>query len=182
MAEAEKPFMPTHNEYVFVERHALQDNIILYDAKCGILLAFGTITLLWCLDKLVLLTGKGPDHHLSTFATIEALLYAFAVLALLVTVIFTWKVIRPRIQHSHDHIYWGSKVFTQSQKDFTIAIQKADQDVLAIDMLHHLHVLAGICREKFANFERAIIAAQCAAGFIFLAVCVQVTANLIQAG
>jgi hypothetical protein len=182
MAEAEKPFMPTHNEYVLVERHVLQDNITLCDAKCGILLAFGTLALLWCLDKLLTLTGNVPDHHLITFATIEELLYAFAVLALLTTVIFAWKVIRPRIQHSQDHMYWGSKVFTQSQTDFTIAIQKADQDVLATDMLHHLHVLAGVCREKFANFERAIIAAQYAAGFILLAVCVQVTANLVQAG
>ena len=182
MAEAEKPFMPTHNEYVFVERHALQDNIILCDAKCGILLGFGALTLLWCLDKLLALSGNGAERHLMSFATLEELLYAFAILALLVTVAFAWRVIRPRIQHSHDHIYWGSKVFTQPKTDFTIAIQKTDPDVLATDMLHHLHVLAGICRAKFANFERAIIAAQCAAGFVFLAVCVRITANFVQAG
>lgn len=182
MAETEKPFIPTHNEYVFVERHALQDNIILCDSKCGILLGFGALTLVWCLDKLLALTGNAEGRHLISFVTLEELFYALAVLALFVAITFAWKVIKPRIQHTHDHIYWGSKIFTQPQADFTISIQTADPDRLAIDMLHHLHVLARICREKYANFSRAIIAAEYAGGFVLLAVCVRIIANLVRSG
>src|SRR5260221_14287397 len=138
MAVAENPFTPTHNEYVTVERHALQDNIILCDSKCGILLGFGVLILLWCLDKVLTLTGNAEGRHFTAFVALEALSYAFAVLALFVAVTFAWKVIRPRIHDIHDHIYWGSKIFTQPQADFTIAIQKADPEHLAIDMLHHL--------------------------------------------
>jgi hypothetical protein len=180
MAETEKSFLPTHNEYVSLERQVLQDNIILCDTKCGILLGFSAIVLLWCVDKVPTLSDKMRVAIFPTLA--EAIFYTFAILALLVTIAFTWKVIRPRIRQSDDYIYWGSKVFERSEADFSIGIQEADQEVLASDMIRHLHILARVCRDKFANFRRAVIAAELSAVFVLLAVCVGIAANFVRAG
>lgn len=182
MVEAENTYTTTHNEYVTVARHALQDNITLCDSKCGILLGFGAVVLLWCLDKVLTLTGDTAPRGLLAVSSLEKLLYGSAVIALLITVIFAWKVIKPRIHHGHDHIYWGSRIFTQPQADFTIAVQKADPNHLAVDMLNHLHTLARICREKYANFALALVAAQFAGGFVVLAFSVQVGENLLRVG
>ena len=175
MAEAEKGFNATHNEYVTVERHALQDNIILCDSKCGILLGFGALILLWCMDKLLALTERSEGYQ----RILEEVLYGCAIVALLIAVTFAWRVIKPRIHHSHDHIYWGSKIFKQSADDFALTVQNADSDRLTVDMLNHLHILAKICCQKYENFARAVMAMQFAGGFVILAVCVQIGKNFI---
>lgn len=177
MAETEKTFMTNHSEYVSVERHVLQDNIILCDTKCGILLGFGALILLWCLDKVLTLSENAGGPIFLTLA--QAIFYGLATISLLVTISFTWRVIRPRIRQYDDHIYWGSKFFLQSREDFVIGIHGADQDALANDMLCHLHILAGICRDKFKNFGRAVIAAELSALFVFLAVSARIAANFI---
>jgi len=179
--EAKKPsYQATMSEYLVVERHVLQDNIILCDTKCGILLAFSALIIQWCLDNVLTLSGyKGAGLPL-VCARIEMVLYAFAVLSLFVTIGFTWRVIRPRIRTTDDHIFWGAKFFNQSEEAFMQTIQNVKGDVLAKDMLHHLHVLAGICREKFENFRCAAIAAELSAGFVLLAVSAELAAKFIR--
>jgi|GEM_PF-1793308 len=179
-AEPKQTFMPNHNEYVFVERHALQDNIILCDTKSGILLGFGALTILWCADHLLELASTKSSLS-SMFSMAELTLQALGALMLIASLTFAWRVIKPRISAANDYIYWGSQVFLKSQAEFTTTIQNADPDRLATDMLHHLHVLAKICREKYANFRYATIAAEYAALFIFLSLGVSLVERLIEA-
>jgi len=178
MAEADKAFLPTHNEYIALERHVLQDNITLCDTKSGILLGFSALVILWCFDRL----SEAAQHWSASLflMKLEAILYGIAVLALLATIIFAWRVVKPRIRPSEDHIFWDSKIFRESETIFASRIQCAAPDALATDMLRHLHVLGGICREKFANFRRATISAQFSALIVFMAVCTRVAARLID--
>src|SRR5947209_3540231 len=105
MTGAEKTIPHDPHIYVEFERHTFQDNIILCDAKCGILLGSGALVLLWCLDKLLTL-GESGAHLPPIITTAETVLYASATLALVVTISLTWSVIRPRISRADDYIYW----------------------------------------------------------------------------
>jgi hypothetical protein len=181
MAEAAKPITHNHHGYIEFERHTFQDNIILCDAKSGILLGFGALVVLWCLDKLLTLGEGGPELP-PVLATAETILYVAAIVALIATIGLTWRVIRPRISQADDYIYWGSKVFQQSEAAFITDIQTADWAVLDRDMLRQLHVLAGICRNKYANFRRAVMAAEISAALLLVALLIKVAANLVHAG
>jgi Family of unknown function (DUF5706) len=181
LGEEKNPsYQATMSEYLVVERHVLQDNIILCDTKCGILLAFSALIIEWCLDKVLTLSGYNVAGLPLVFARIEMVLYAFAVLSLFVTIGFTWRVIRPRLRTTDDHIFWGAKFFNQSEEAFMQTIQNVKGEVLGKDMLRHLHVLAGICRDKFQNFRCAAIAAEFSTGFVLLAVSAELAEKFIR--
>ena len=172
MAETETNFSTTRAEYLLFERYVLQDNIILCDAKSGILVGFAVVTLLWCFDRLREAVAAGEVGG-------EALLFGMAMLALLAVIVFGWRAIKPRIKRGNDHIYWGSKVFTGSEQDYIAAVGSVEPDILAADMLRHLHIQGSICREKFDNFERALTASQFAGLFVLLAVCYRLVSGIL---
>jgi hypothetical protein len=152
-------YQPTQAEYVAMERDVLQDNIILVDAKSGILMAFCAVVVFRCFDKLqeikTVVASTCPCG-----LTASAILYWLAVLGLLVTTIFAWKVVKPRITKTNDLIYWGADAFLHDLNHFTTAVQSIGQTTLGQDVLQHLFVLAAICRKKFESFNRAIVAAE----------------------
>jgi hypothetical protein len=57
-------------------------------------------------------------------------------------------------------------------------IQSADPEVLATDMIRHLHILAGVCRSKLADFRRTTTAAQLFL-FVLLVVCAPLIASTV---
>lgn len=172
MTETETNFSATRAEYLLFERYVLQDNIILCDAKSGILVGFAVVTLLWCFDRLREGVAGGEIEG-------GVLLFGIPMLALFVVIVFGWRAIKPRIKRGNDYVYWGSKAFAGSEQEYIAAIGSAEPGVLAADMLRHLHIQASICREKFDNFERALIAAQFAGLLLLLVVCYRTISGIL---
>lgn len=169
-------FLPAHNEYVSFERHVLQDNIILCDAKSGALLGAGAVVMVWCVERFV-----NAAVEKSLYSRFEAGALGVAILAIIVTMYFAWRVIKPRFVTSNDddHIFWASRTFDISEAAFTDRIQSAKPEVLAADMIRHLYILAGVCRRKFAYFRSATMAAQVAFVFVVLAVCAPLLVSFV---
>lgn len=158
-----------HHDYLSFERHVLQDNIVLCDTKSGILLGAGAVVIVWCLDQLEKVTGA-----------IQQMLYSLAIIAIMFTMYFAWNVIKPRIRRCDDHVFWESKLFQGSESEFTARIQSTESALFATDMIRHLHILADVCCRKFANLQRAAIAAKAAFLFVILAVCAPLLLPIVQ--
>ena len=166
------------------ERHVLQENITLCDAKSGILLAFSTGLLGWCFDKLSYLLPDlpkaGPSLSTSEWlGFIPIPLYVLAIFAWAVTIYFAWNSVKPRIRPTADYIFWDSSVFKKPQADFANDIRAAEPDLLMENMLGHLHMLAAICREKFHYFHRAVVPAEWRAILVSLAELSRVSGLLV---
>lgn len=151
------PLSLSRLDYVAIERDVLQDNIILSDAKSAALLALSGVLLFHCLDWALRLNSSSGLSQVGV-----ALLgtYLAASLSLIITTIFCWLAIKPRIVRTDDHLYWGSKLYLSSAEAFVSAIKSADAEVIEDDLLRMLHTLAGICREKYAAFEQAVWATE----------------------
>lgn len=159
MADGQPVFVATQPDYVSVERHVLQDNINLIDAKSGILMALSGGFIVRCLDKFFELATVHTS--VSPAASTAALwLYAVASVGFLMTAFFTWFVVKPRVVKTNDLVYWGSDVFLRGEKQFVDAIEATDIHVFRHHLIRHLYVLAGICRRKFLFFGRAMRTAE----------------------
>jgi hypothetical protein len=148
------------------ERGVLQDNIILCDAKSGILLAFAGGMVIFCVDAFVQAVGARPT---GAIALAGAGLLAMAGLAFVGACHFALMTVIPRIRRGMtDHVFWESPIFLLPVDDYVARMQTLDLASERHDKLRHLHMLAGICREKFRHFLRAIRFAQ--VGFVALVV------------
>jgi hypothetical protein len=159
MAETEEAVVPANPDYVSIERHVLQDNINLIDAKSGILMALSGGFIVRCLDKFFeLATARASISPLASNASLW--LYAIASLGFLMTAFFTWFVVKPRVVKTNDLVYWGSDVFTRGERHFVDTVESTKPHEFRIHFVRHLYVLAGICRRKFLFFGRAMRSAE----------------------
>jgi hypothetical protein len=146
-----------HERFADFERGVLQDNIILCDAKSGVVLAFAGAMVVFCVDAFV----GGHGHHFAKA------LFMVSAGAFLISCHFSLATVVPRLKRElHDHIFWEAPAYR-------LPVEGYVQQMLAIDVhlehrekLRHLHMLAGICRSKFKHFHWAIRFGQ--AGFIVL--------------
>jgi len=146
------------------ERGVLQDNIILCDAKSGILLAFAGGMVIFCTDAFVQAVGARPTGAIALAA---AAVLAVAGVAFVGACHFALMTVIPRIRRGvKDHVFWESPIFLLPVDDYVSRMQTLDLASERHDKLRHLHMLAGICREKFKHFLRAIRFAQI--GFVAL--------------
>jgi hypothetical protein len=155
---------PSHERFMDFERGVLQDNIILCDAKSGVLLAFSGGLVIFCIDAFVY-------AHRAAGASISLteVLLALAGLAFLVSCHFSLTTVVPRLVRGHDdHIFWESSVFKLPVETYVKRMEALDPVVERRDMLGHLHMLSGICRTKFWHFSWAIRIAQL--GFVLLVI------------
>jgi len=153
---------PSHERFMDFERAVLQDNIILCDAKSGVLLAFSGGLVIFCIDAFV-----AAHQAAGRSISITEVLLALAGLAFLVSCHFTLTTVVPRLVRGRDdHIFWESSVFKLPVETYVAAMEALDPDVERRDMLRHLHMLSGICRTKFWHFGCAIRIAQL--GFVLL--------------
>jgi hypothetical protein len=156
-----------HERFADFERAVLQDNIILCDAKMGILVAFAGAMVIYCID-MAGRTGalRGGSSWISTA---EAWGYAAASVGFFVTCAFALAAIAPRVrphQANDDYVFWGSRVFRQPLGAFLEEMHVLDVQREHENKLRHLHILASVCRDKFAHLRLAMHAA--AAAFILL--------------
>lgn len=133
-------------------RGALQDNIILCDQKSGILLAFGSAMILFCVQAFgepALKTewAEGAHNGLMLLATVGFVGSCY----------YALMSVAPRIRKApDDHIFWGSKAYDSTVEEYIARYRDADPNEEMSDKLRHLHTLAGICRDKYAGFKHAL--------------------------
>jgi hypothetical protein len=143
-------------DYVTVEQRVLQDNINLVDAKSGILMAISGGLIARDLDKFFeLATARG-----GIATTASLIFYGAALTGFFLTAYFTWFVLRPRLVKTNDYVYWGSDAFLRGEKNYIDTVGAASADELRRHFLHHIYVLALICRKKFAFFVSAMRSAE----------------------
>lgn len=145
-----------HREYVVIERDVLQDNILLFDAKCAILLAFAGALIFRCMDKFAELMSQ-PSVSTPWPVTIALALYPLATFGFAVTVYLAWQVVKPRLIKSSDIFHWGSPAFQGDLKHYSTAIHKAERVILKEHALALLYNLATICNAKDHQFHRAAL-------------------------
>lgn len=154
-----------HERFADFERAVLQDNIVLCDAKSGILLAFSGAMIVFCVDTFVTLQRA----HAALPHQLALGLFPLAALAFLVACHFSLTTVAPRLRRAHvksDHIFWEAPVFRLSEQAYIAEMEKLDVESEWYDKLRHLHMLAGICRTKFGHFRIAVRCGQI--GFVTL--------------
>lgn len=156
-----------HERFADFERGVLQDNIILCDAKMGILVAFAGAMVIYCID----MAGRtGALRGGSSWtSTAEAWGYAAASVGFFITCAFALAAIAPRVrphQDNDDYVFWGARVFRQPLGPFLKEMHALDVEAEHENKLRHLHILASVCRDKFAHLRLAMHAA--AGAFIVL--------------
>jgi hypothetical protein len=164
-SRVEKAFL--HERFADFERAVLQDNIILCDAKLGILLAFAGAMVVYCLETS---THAGASPRVAPWIG-QAEIWAFvaAAVSFFVTCAFCLTAIAPRIHRRREHddyIFWEARAFRQPLPEFLKEMHGLDVEVEHDNKLRHLHVLAGVCRAKFSHLRHAMNAA--AVGFAIL--------------
>lgn len=156
-----------HERFADFERAVLQDNIILCDAKMGILVAFAGAMVIYCIDRV----GRAGALRGGTswIPTAEAWGYAAAAVGFFFTCAFALAAIAPRVrphQANDDYVFWAARVFRQPLAPFLEEMKGLDVHVEHENKLRHLHILASVCRDKFAHLRLAMHAA--AAAFMLL--------------
>jgi len=155
-----------HERFADFERGVLQDNIILCDAKSGVLLAFDGAMVIFCIDAFV--GGHAPHQDALHIAANGLFLLAAA--AFLVSCHFSLTTVLPRLRRGReDHIFWEAPVFDLPVERYVETMEKLDVEMERRDKLSHLHMLAGICRTKFGHFQISIRSAQAAFLLLILA-------------
>lgn len=152
-----------HDRFADFERSVLQDNIVLCDAKSGVLLAFAGAMVILCIDAFV------AEHTLRLDALhwIAKGLFMLAAITFLVSCHYSLSTVIPRLRRGRDdHIFWESPVFDQPVESYIASMEQLDEATERRDKLAHLHMLSGICRAKFSHFVIAIRAAR--VGFLLL--------------
>ncbi|HEY2707792.1 MAG TPA: Pycsar system effector family protein [Caulobacteraceae bacterium] len=145
-----------HDRFTEFEREVLQDNIALCDNKAGLLLAFTGALVIVSIEAIANVpAGTGPyAPAIGLTAKVLLLLGAGCFLA---SSHFSLTTVRPRIVRSRsDHIFWESPVFHLPVEEFVTALNTVAAETERAEQLRHLHLLAGICRSKYANFAMAL--------------------------
>ncbi|HEY5412216.1 MAG TPA: hypothetical protein VIJ94_15965 [Caulobacteraceae bacterium] len=148
-----------HERFAHFERAVLQDNIVLCDAKSGVLLAFGGAMVIFCIDAFV----GGHSPHAGALHMAANSLFLISAAAFLVSCHFSLTTVLPRLRRGReDHIFWEAPVFDLPVESYIEIMEELDAVKERRDKLAHLHMLAGICRTKFSHFQIAIRSAQAA--------------------
>lgn len=153
-----------HERFADFERGVLQDNIILCDAKSGVLLAFDGAMVIFSVDAFV---GHHEGADLFASHALATGLFMLAALLFLFSCHFSLTTVVPRIRRGgQDRIFWEADIFRQPVEDYVNQMESIDNRVEHRDKLRHLHMLAGICRAKFRHFLLAMRFGQ--VGFLVL--------------
>jgi hypothetical protein len=144
------------DRFVEFERGVLQDNILLCDTKAGLLLAFTGAMVVFCVDAIANAHEAASAHNSLLSFGVKALFWAAAG-AFLVSSHYSLTTVLPRIVRAKaDYIFWESPVFKLSPDEYVTTMRNLDPEVAHDDKLRHLHIIAGICRNKFRHFQIAM--------------------------
>jgi hypothetical protein len=146
--------------FVDFERSVLQDNIALFDTKAAAVLAFSGVMVLYSIDSIATFhLPAGP--HTWLVAVLIRFLLAVAAAGFLVSAMFALSTVRPRVARGAEgHVFWDAAVYKLPIADYLKAMKGLDPAQARDEKLRHLHLLAGICRNKIRDFSAALYVAQ----------------------
>ena len=146
--------------FVDFERSVLQDNIALFDTKAAAVLAFSGVMVLYSIDSIATFhAAPGPHAGLVT-AAVRAL-FAVAAAGFLLSAMFSLSTVRPRVARGDEgHVFWDSAVYKLPVADYLKAMKGLDPAQAREEKLRHLHLLAGICRNKIRDFRTSLFVAE----------------------
>jgi Family of unknown function (DUF5706) len=145
--------------FVDFERSVLQDNIALFDTKAAAVLAFSGVMVLYSIDSIATFHAAGPHARLVT-AVVRAL-FAVAAAGFLLSAVFSLSTVRPRVARGAEgHVFWDSAVYRLPIADYLKAMKGLDPSQAREEKLRHLHLLAGICRNKIRDFRTSLFVAE----------------------
>jgi hypothetical protein len=145
-----------HDRFTEFEREVLQDNIALCDNKAGLLLAFTGALVIVSIEAIANVPAAAGPYTPALGLTAKVL-FLLGAGCFLASSHFSLTTVRPRIVRSReDHIFWEAPVFHLPVTDFVAALNALPPAAERVEQLHHLHVLAGICRSKYRNFGIAL--------------------------
>ncbi len=146
--------------FVDFERAVLQDNIALFDTKAAAVLAFSGVMVLYSVDSLVTFhVAAGP--HAWLVAAAARVLLAVAAAGFLLSAMFSLSTVRPRVARGAEgHVFWDLAVYKLPIADYLKAMKGLDPAQARDEKLRHLHLLAGICRNKIRDFRASLYVAQ----------------------
>ena len=142
------------------ERSVLQDNIALFDTKAAAVLAFSGVMVIYCIESIATVHAAAGSYAWILGPAILVLL-TIAASGFLISAMFSLSTVKPRVvRGGEDHVFWESPVFKLPVKDYLKAMKSLDPDAARDDKLRHLHLLAGICRDKIRHFRTSLFVAQ----------------------
>jgi hypothetical protein len=146
--------------FVDFERSVLQDNIALFDTKAAAVLAFSGVMILYCIDSIATLHfGTGP--HAWIVAWVIRALLAVAAAGFMLSAMFSLSTVRPRVARGAEgHVFWDSSVYKLPLAEYLRAMKALNPTAARDEKLRHLHLLAGICRNKIRDFRASLFVAQ----------------------
>lgn len=150
------------DRFIDFERSVLQENIALCDTKAGLLLAFTGGLVVFCIDAFVTLKLE-PTSYLRVLAPIIKGLLMIAAIGFLASAQFSLITVLPRIRRGRvDHVFWEAPIFKLPLEGYVEAMEALLVHEERTDKLGHLHLLAGICRNKYRHFQASMRLAQVA--------------------
>ena len=146
--------------FVDFERSVLQDNIALFDTKAAAVLAFSGVMVLYSIDAIATFRLEaGPHAWLVTVVT--RFLLAAAAAGFLLSAMFALSTVRPRVARgSEGHVFWDAAVYKLPITDYLKAMKGFGPAQARDEKLRHLHLLAGICRNKTRDFSASLYVAE----------------------
>ena len=146
--------------FVDFERSVLQDNIALFDTKAAAVLAFSGVMVLYSIDSIATFhAAAGPHAWLITTAVRG--FFAVAAVGFLLSAMFSLSTVRPRVARGAEgHVFWDSAVYKLPVADYLRAMKGLDPAQAREEKLRHLHLLAGICRNKIRDFRASLFVAE----------------------
>ena len=131
---------------------------------------------LYCVDSIATFRSASDSYAWIVRPTILVLLVV-ATSGFLLSAMFSMSTVRPRVvRGAEDHVFWDSAVFRLPLDDYLAAMKALDPAVARDDKLRHLHLLAGICRDKIRHFRTSLYVAEAA----FLALVAAEVARVVR--
>ena len=101
----------------------------------------------------------GPHAWLVSVLTRS--LFAAAAAGFLLSAMFALSTVRPRVARGAEgHVFWDAAVYQLPLADYLKAMKALDPAQARDEKLRHLHLLAGICRDKIRDFSASLHVAQ----------------------
>ncbi len=146
--------------FVDFERSVLQDNIALFDTKAAAVLAFSGVMVLYSIDSIATFHAAAGPHAGLVTAVVRAL-FGVSAAGFLLSAVFSLSTVRPRVaKGAEGHVFWDAAVYRLPIAGYLKAMKGLDPAQAREEKLRHLHLLAGICRNKVRDFRTSLYVAE----------------------
>jgi hypothetical protein len=123
-------------------------------------LAFSGVMVLYSIDSIATFHAAAGPHAWLITTAVRAL-FAVAEVGFLLSAMFSLSTVRPRVARGAEgHVFWDSAVYRLPVADYLKSMKGLDPAQARDEKLRHLHLLAGICRNKIRDFRASLFVAE----------------------